>query len=198
MTPLRLQPKESGSTAAPPGHGNSGIVDAGHLALKWSDWDTERGLIYIRRTYSAQFGFGTPKSAQSTRAVGVTPELGRILQEHKEGEKGAPDDLMFVNREGNVINHQNMVTREFHPALQRAGVKRIRFHDLRHTYATLMISLGENIKFIQRQMGHSTITTTMDRYGHLLPEASEGVGARLDSMVFSKNVIPFPKQQSVE
>ena len=147
-----------------------------------------------RRTYSAQFGFVTPKSAQSKRAVGVTPELGRILQEHKEGKKGAPDDLMFVNREGNVINHQNMVTCEFHPALQRAGVKRIRFHDLRHSYAALMISLGENIKFIQTQMGHSSISTTLDSYGHLLPEASEGTGRLLDALVFSDEIIPFPDE----
>jgi len=72
-----------------------------------------------------------------------------------------------------------------------------RFHDLRHTYAAMMISLGENIKFIQTQMGHSTISTTLDRYGHLLPEASEGVGRRLDALVFSERVIPFPAGKEV-
>ena len=91
--------------------------------------------------------------------------------------------------------HQNMVRREFHPSLERAGIKRIRFHDLRHTYAAMMISLGENIKFIQSQMGHSSISTTLDRYGHLLPEASEGVGGRLDNLVFSEKVVFLPAER---
>ena len=77
-----------------------------------------------------------------------------------------------------------MVRREFLPALSRAGLARIRFHDLRHTYATLLIAQGANAKFIQSQLGHTSIEMTMDQYGHLLPETHSHVGERLDMQVF--------------
>jgi len=60
------------------------------------------------------------------------------------------------------------------------------FHDLRHTYTSLLIAQGENIKFIQSQLGHASIQTTMDRYGHILPNANHGVGERLDKSVFGE------------
>jgi len=90
----------------------------------------------------------------------------------------------------------NLLTQEFRPTLEQAGIRRLRFHDLRHTYAALQIALGEDFKFIQQQMGHASITTTMDLYGHLLPEASEGAGERLDALVFSENVIAFPARHT--
>ena len=80
-----------------------------------------------------------------------------------------------------------MVKREFLPTLARAGLRRIRFHDLRHTYTTLLIAQGENIKFIQSQLGHSSIEMTMDRYGHLLPETHGRVGERLDAQIFGSS-----------
>ena len=83
---------------------------------------------------------------------------------------------------------QNLVHREFMPALRRAGLRRIRFHDLRHTYASLLISQGENVKFIQSQLGHASIQVTIDRYSHLLPEVGNGAGQRLDETVFGKSV----------
>ncbi|MBT6346767.1 MAG: tyrosine-type recombinase/integrase [Nitrospina sp.] len=89
----------------------------------------------------------------------------------------------------------NWVKRHFKPALCRGELRSIRFHDLRHTYATLLINAGENIKFIQSQMGHSSIQTTMDRYGHLYPEINLGVGARLDQMV-SKGKVADEKMGS--
>jgi integrase len=155
------------------------------LALRWGDVDLEQGIVYVRRSYHPEHGFVEPKSARGSRAIFMSPELVRILRSHKASTNGSADRLVFPNTAGKPMLHQNMVRREFHPALERAGLKRVRFHDLRHTYAAMMISLGENIKFIQTQMGHSSISTTLDRYGHLLPEASEGVGGRLDNLVFS-------------
>ena len=69
-----------------------------------------------------------------------------------------------------------MTKRFFKPCLKKAGIRDIRFHDLRHTYASLMIAKGLPIKFIQQQMGHSSIQVTLDKYGHLMPELYE-VGA---------------------
>ena len=116
----------------------------------------------------------------------ISLKLERVIARHLADTEGDSGDLLFKNRVGGPISHQNMMNREFYPALERAGVRRIRFHDLRHTYAALMISLGENIKFIQKQMGHASLTTTMDTYGHLLPEVSEGFSDRLDSLVYPR------------
>ncbi len=157
------------------------------LGLKWSDLDLDKGMLCIRRTYSPNHGFMEPKSRKGWRTVLLTPELVNILLTHKIKTGGDPDELIFNDAKNPIIPH-NMVRDHFHPTLRRAGIRRIRFHDLRHTYATLMISLGENTKLLQQQLGHSSITTTMDRYGHLLPEVSEGVGKRIDSLVFSKKV----------
>jgi integrase len=71
-------------------------------------------------------------------------------------------DLVFPNGAGGPINYSNMVRRHYHPALEAAGLPRIRFHDLRHTYASQMISHGENIKYIQSQLGHSSHTVTLN------------------------------------
>jgi len=60
----------------------------------------------------------------------------------------------------------------------------MRFHDLRHTYASILIAQGENIKFIQNQLGHGSIQVTLDRYGHLMPEVQHGVSERLEQTVF--------------
>ena len=168
------------------------------LALRWGDLDLERRVLFIRRTYSPQHGFNEPKSERGRRAVKVTPVLAEMLREHKEKTGGKAGDLMFTNRAGNPIDGTNLLAQKFQPTLERAGLRRVRSHDLRHTYAALQIALDENFKFIQQQMGHASITTTMDLYGHLMPEASEGAGQRLDELVFSKNVLDFPTRTTTE
>jgi len=80
------------------------------------------------------------------------------------------------------------VVRVFYTALDRAGLRRIRFHDLRHTFASLLISQGENIKFIQTQLGHASAKTTLDRYGHLMPNLENDAARRLDKTVFGNFV----------
>jgi integrase len=114
------------------------------LVLRWGDLDLERRVLLIRRTYSPQHGFNEPKSERGRRAVKVTPVLAEILREHKEKTGGKAVDLMFTNRAGNPIDGTNLLAQEFHPTLERAGLRRVRFHDLRHTYAALQIALDEN------------------------------------------------------
>jgi hypothetical protein len=72
--------------------------------------------------------------------------------------------------------------------LDRAGLRRIRFHDLRHSYASFLISQGENIKFIQSQLGHASAKTTLDRYGHIMPNLENDAARRLDKTVFGNFV----------
>ena len=78
------------------------------------------------------------------------------------------DNLVFPNGAGNPENHGNLLRRGFYPALRRAELRHIRFHDLRHTFASLLIKNNEHPKYIQKQLGHKSIKTTMDVYGHLM------------------------------
>lgn len=166
----------------------TGLRQGELLALRWGSLDLPKGLLYVTRTYHPVYGFGEPKSDTSKRAVYLPPELIEMFQ----ARVGDPEDLIFTNSAGGPLDPSALLRRQFHPALKRAAVRDIRFHDLRHTYAALMISIGASIKLLQQQMGHSSARFTLDRYGHLQPSASEGVGARLEALVYDRNVLPFP------
>jgi len=148
----------------------TGLRKSELLRLTRADVDTNRGLLIVR---------GETKSKQSRRAVELTPTNLEVLSTMPEGKL-----FPFSERQVGLALKR---------VLARAGLKDIRFHDLRHTYAALMISLGGNIKFIQHQLGHSTISMTLDTYGHLIPQAGRGAN-KLDSLVFDPSVIPFPRQ----
>ncbi len=128
--------------------------------------------------------FSAPKSKRSIRNVVMSPKLKDALELHRLNCPVSPDDLVFCTADGGPLDANNMVKREFLPSLSRAGLRTVRFHDLRHTYTALLIAQGAHAKFIQGQLGHASIQTTLDRYGHLLPEAQCGAGERLDAIVF--------------
>lgn len=153
------------------------------LALQWSDINWNTDTIRIQRsTWNGQFV--DPKTRNSIRTVFMTPRLREVLLDHREvGSKGNLN-LVFSNEEGGIIGSSNLRQRIFEPALKRAGLPRMRIHDLRHTFASLLIHQGENLKYVQQQLGHTSITTTVDRYGHLMPDVHKGVGNRLDQTVF--------------
>jgi len=106
--------------------------------------------------------------------------------------------LVFPNGAGNPENHGNLLRRGFHPALRRAGLRQIRFHDLRHCFASLLIHNGEEPKKIQRIMGHASITTTYNIYGHLLPDATDGIANRLSDLVFGSKTVATQKDDDQE
>jgi integrase len=92
------------------------------------------------------------------------------------------DAFVFTAPKGGPLRHHNFYCRQFCPALVRAGLpEQIRFHDLRHTCASLLIAQGAHPKAIQAHLGHSSIQVTMDRYGHLFPDALEHLADRLDA-----------------
>ena len=151
------------------------------LGLKWGDIDWDNCQIKVRRTYSCG-KFTTPKSKYSLRSIDMAPTLAKVLKRFRH----LKSDLVFCTEKGTPFNPVNLVNREFCPALTRAGLRRIRFHDLRHTYCALLISQGENPKYIQTQMGHASFKTTMDVYGHLMPDANQGARFRLDRTIFGE------------
>jgi len=169
------------------------------LGLQWGDLDWHHANIHVRRSlvwYTARdrealadnprqrWRFTTPKSERSFRTIVMSPHLRDALERHRLTSPVSPHDLVFCTPEGRPLDPNNLVKRVFLPTLARAGLRRIRFHDLRHTYTSLLIAQGAHVKFIQSQLGHASIQTTLDRYGHLLPETRRDVGARLDQLVF--------------
>ncbi len=166
------------------------------LGLQWGDIDWNQNRIYVRRSIYWQLRkdkksgepcwlFVTPKSSRSRRTIVMSPRLRESLEFHKSVTAASHLDLVFCTRSGMPLHPHNLVYEQFLPTLRRAGLRRIRFHDLRHTYTALLIAQGENIKFIQSQLGHASATTTLDRYGHLLPDAHRETGQRLDQQIFA-------------
>jgi integrase len=110
-----------------------------------------------------------------------------MMKELKHWKLACPPnelDLTFPNEAGQPINHNNLVNRHFEPALKRAGLPKIRFHDLRHTFASLLIEQGENIKYIQTQLGHSSPTVTWNVYAHLMKSTNQEAPSRLENTIF--------------
>ena len=150
------------------------------LALTWNDIDYDRKLIRVNKSYHLGRVEDT-KTKNSVRNVCIPDNLVTVLKEWKK--KAPAGKVVFCNGVGTYQDPNNMIKRYFKPCLEKAGVKNIRFHDLRHTYASLMISKGLPIKFIQQQMGHNSIQVTLDRYGHLMPELYEQGASAMNDIV---------------
>ena len=97
-------------------------------------------------------------------------------------------DLIICSNVGTPINPRNLV-RTFASLIDKAGLPKIRFHDLRHSHASLMIYQGEPMKLISERLGHSKISTTMDIYGHLLPNMQRDASDKLDATLFGSSEV---------
>lgn len=154
----------------------SGIRQGELLALRWKDIDLESGTIHISRSYR-KGRFTEPKTPAARRAVSIPSKLKETLCPLE----GRDDELCF-STDGKPWSSSVLLQGYFYPALKKAEVKKVRWHDLRHTYAALMISVNAPIKWLQRQLGHTSIQTTLDLYGHLFPEAGSKTITRFDGL----------------
>lgn len=165
------------------------------LGLAWSDVDLETGAFKVRRTVQRVRGkllFGKTKTKKSTRTL----YLGRVclaaLIKHREETvkrrgstlnlaPGQPSDLIFVTASGRVIEPRNVNTM-LRRLLKAAELDPARVHDLRHTAATLLLMDGATIREVMEQLGHASISTTANIYGHVLDEAKRRLAARMDRL----------------
>jgi integrase len=161
------------------------------FGLQWEDIDFARNQVHVRR--SLWHGtLGTPKSRRSRRAIDMPPTLERALQQLSTTRRS---DFVFCSERGTPLDADNFRHREFPAALRRAGLRRIRFHDLRHTYTSLLIAHGAHPKYIQAQLGHASIQTTLDRYGHLMPQLHQAEAQKLDELVFPDQQVSQPARR---
>ena len=156
------------------------------FALRWGDIDwggsVEGGRIWVKRSIY-QGAITTPKTEQSTRAVDVTQRTLDELAVYREMFLPLDQGYVFRTAKGTPLDPDNWCKRHFLPLLERAGLRKIGLHALRHTYASLLINQGESIKYVSRQLGHASIQITADLYGHLFRETSVVAMRRLEHYI---------------
>ena len=160
---------------------HTGMRQGELLALKWDDVDLNEGVIRIRRTLARSGGriaLGEPKTKGGRRPVYLTGAAVEALRTHLDrqledierlGDLYRDHGLVFTSEVGTLINPTNLRRRSFAPLLEKAGLTRIRFHDLRHTCATLLLTRNVHPKYVQELLGHATVAITLDTYSHVIP-----------------------------
>jgi integrase len=165
------------------------------LGLKWGDIDLEFGRLTVQRALQQQneagLVFVTPKSAKSRRMIELSKVAVDALRAHRDrqafqrrkaGDTWQEQDLVFAGATGGPID-PSWSRQTFYTALEKAGIPRVRFHDLRHTAATLALLQGVHPKVVSEMLGHSTIGLTLDTYSHLLPTMHEQAAAAMDAIL---------------
>jgi integrase len=154
------------------------------LALDWSAVDLDAGLIQVRRAWDQEEGFIEPKSRAGVRAVPLADVLRRHLVEQRLACPWS-DGLVF-GRAPDRPFLPNTPNNRAQRAWRDAGLRPIGLHECRHTFASFMIAAGVNAKALSTHMGHSSVTITFDRYGHLMPGNEAEAAALLDRYLSSR------------
>ena len=164
------------------------------LGLKWEDVDLERATIRIVRaiqwTRTQGMVFSTPKTKGSSRTLHLPETLLSSLRQHKarqDEERKSPRwqecGMVFTTTKGTPL-HPDNITHRFKAALRKAGLpETTRFHDLRHSCATLLLAQGVPPRVVMEILGHDQISTTMNIYAHVLPESLRAAAAALDALL---------------
>ena len=134
---------------------------------------------------------GNPKTPKSRRTVSISPGIATILEKLVEGK--AANDFVFLSPTGLPIHNADFYTRVWQPLMEELiedGMAPFRFHDLRHTHVSWLIAGGAPLPHIQARLGHESITTTIDTYGHLLPAGDELIADIVDTVLKGQQVRP--------
>ena len=164
------------------------------VALHWSDVDLERGILQVRHTLSRVWGMGLvvgePKSKAGRRKIVLSGVVVKALKEHRVrqeqsraemGDRWKEQGLIFCSAYGAYFD-PNYVWRLFKNLLRATGLPDVRFHDLRHSAATVLIAAGVPLKVVSELLGHSSVAITADIYAHVLPEMQQEVVKRMDDL----------------
>jgi integrase len=165
------------------------------LGLKWEDVDLARGVLAVKRTLSLGTGgiytFGVPKTSHGRRSIALPKSAVDSLHKHrirqlelrlKAGAAYTDLDLVFADALGEPL-HPNTLAYHFKRLQVQSDVPEIRFHDLRHTSATLMLANGEHPKIVQERLGHADVSMTLNRYSHVTMDMQRDAADRLDVLL---------------
>lgn len=156
-------------------------------ALQWEDIDFETGLLSITKTlyYKSmnEYKFVDPKTQASNRTIVIDEDTIRELKDWKEIQEKVLPDCGFVLSYSGIPTSKHTLPRALEKLAGLAGVHRIKIHALRHSHASLLISMGENPLIIKDRLGHEKIQTTLGTYGHLYPNSNFEVAKKLTGML---------------
>jgi len=173
---------------------STGLRQAELLGLRWRDIDLDMASISVSQVLYKRRGiceFKEPKTSHSRRRVAMTPKLALFLREYRAerellylelGRQLTLDDLVFTSVEGNPID-SCVLSHAFTRIARQAGLEGVRFHDLRHTFASLMLLRGAKPKVISEALGHASVAFTMDTYSHIIEGMQEDAMALLDEVL---------------
>lgn len=154
------------------------------LGLYWSDIDFDTGYVQIGRSlkYTLQVGLDTkePKNEHSKRTISLPQTTLDALKRYQETT--LPGKYIFHKFNDPIYPQE--ASRRFQNDVAKVGLPKIRFHDMRHTHATMLLMMGVNPKVVAERLGHSTVTTTLDTYSHVIPSMQKEVAAALDQHLF--------------
>ena len=165
------------------------------LALTWGSLDLNVCVLSVTQALHKVTGGGyisrVPKTRMSRRQVDIPPSLALLLRDYRVKVEGQrlllgttlkDSDFVFAHLDGSPLE-PSTVTHMFGKVVRRAGIENLRLHDLRHSYASFMLTAGVNVKAISQSMGHSSISITLDTYAYLLPGAGRTAAERLDRLL---------------
>ncbi|HEY2598431.1 MAG TPA: tyrosine-type recombinase/integrase [Candidatus Dormibacteraeota bacterium] len=175
----------------------TGLREGEALGLTWPDLDLERGTLVVRRALQRHAGVGyvmvDPKTTKSRRTIHLSRIAVEALRGHRAWQRelrlaagsswnASFGDLVFSSRTGGPFN-VSWLTQVFRRELAKAGLPKIRIHDLRHTAATLLLTRGVHPKVVQDMLGHSTVTLTLDTYSHVTPALHKEAADHMDALL---------------
>lgn len=161
---------------------STGMRQGELLGLRWREVDLDRATARVTATLQntgTRRELAAPKTHRSKRQIALTLSAVSVLRAHRArqaeerlraGAAWTDWDLVFCNQLGGPLQKGNVLVKDFVPLLKRAGVRRVRFHDLRHTAATLLLGHGVPVKVVSELLGHASIAITLDIYAHVLPD----------------------------
>jgi len=152
------------------------------LGLQWGDVDLDARTLSVRRAVVAVAGEALivpTKTRSGQRSVHLSQRTVAALRKHPR-EDGCP--WIFASK-GGPVHPRVLILRYFEPLLKRAGLPHIRFHDLRHTTASLLLQAGVNPKIVQEQLGHSSVRLTLDTYSHLMGTMQAESAQKIDALL---------------
>ena len=168
------------------------------LGLRWCDVDLHMACLSVTQALYKRSGvckMVQPKSSHSRRRIALSPSLVLLLSDHKAeqqvqriilGTALSDSDLVFCHPDGRPLD-PGVVSHTFAKVLKKAGLPHIRFHDLRHTHATLLLKAGIHPKIVSERLGHANIGITLDTYSHVLPGLQERAAERFDDLISGDN-----------
>lgn len=164
------------------------------FGVRWCDVDFRSGRLAVRRQVT-EVGAGPPHLVEHTksgrdRSVKLPPDAIAALREHQKRRLATGDianELLFTTPEGALLSKWKFVRHSFQPLLEKAECPRVRFHDLRHTAATLAFEEGQHPKKVQEMLGHASVTLTLDTYSAFIPTMQDELAMRCNAHCLAEN-----------